>query len=126
MPVVSILIPAYRSDDTLAECLAALRAQQFLDREVIVVNSSPGAATRRVVERHFPETIFEQAPGRLLPHAARNRAAALARGEILVFTDPDCRARPDWLERLVAAHRAGHEFQDAGFRPPAPTRHDAT
>jgi glycosyltransferase involved in cell wall biosynthesis len=109
-PQVSILIPAYFSDDTLPECLTSLRQQRFRDFEVILVNSSPGEGTRRFVEEHFPEVTFEQASNRLLPHAARNRAAERARGEILVFTDPDCRAHPDWLARLVDAHKAGHQL----------------
>ena len=108
VPAISILIPAYHSDDTIADCLDALGRQRLRDFEVIVVNSSPDDTTRRIVAERFPETVFEQAPARLLPHGARNRAAALASGDILVFTDPDCRAHPDWLERLVAAQRDGH------------------
>jgi GT2 family glycosyltransferase len=41
---------------------------------------------------------------RLLPHAARNLGAELARGELLVHADPDVYAKPDWLARMVAAH----------------------
>ena len=109
-PRVSILIPAYFSEDTLADCLRALRRQRFRDFEIVLVNSSPEDGTRRLVETRFPEVVFDQAPGRLLPHAARNRAAKRAQGEILVFTDPDCCAHEDWLERLVDAHRQGHQF----------------
>jgi glycosyltransferase involved in cell wall biosynthesis len=108
-PHVSVLIPAYFSDDTLAECLQSLRRQSFRDFEVLLVNSSPDDRTRLVAQQ-FPEVFFEQAPSRLLPHAARNRAAERARGEILVFTDPDCRADPEWLARLIEAHRAGHQL----------------
>lgn len=109
-PHASVLIPAYFSDETLADCLTCLRRQSFQDFEVILVNSSPGDNTRRIAEEHFPEVVFEQTPNRLLPHAARNRAAQRARGEILVFTDPDCCANADWLERLVDAHRDGHQL----------------
>ena len=56
-PQMSILIPAYYSEDTLAECLEALRQQRFRDFEVIVVNSSPGDRTRRLVEERFHEVI---------------------------------------------------------------------
>src|SRR5262245_54157612 len=107
-PYASILIPAYFSDDTLADCLDALRRQRFRDFEVILVNSSPDDSTRRLIEQGFPEVEFDQAPRRLLPHAARNRASERARGEVLVFTDPDCRAHEDWLEQLIASHRDGH------------------
>jgi GT2 family glycosyltransferase len=62
----------------------------------------------------------------MLPHAARNLGVTLARGELLVFSDPDTYARPEWLERLVAAWEAtgdvvvgaianhGHRWLDTG------------
>jgi GT2 family glycosyltransferase len=106
MPRASVVIPAYHSQRSLPRCLDALRAQSFRDFEVIVVNSSPEEETRLLVAA-YPEVRFEQSPTRLLPHAARNRGVELARGELLVFTDPDCCARPDWLARLVAACDAG-------------------
>ena len=52
---------------------------------------------------------FVRSPERLLPHAARNRGIAIARGNLFVFTDPDIYAPPEWLAELVAAyerHRA--------------------
>jgi glycosyltransferase involved in cell wall biosynthesis len=107
-PRVSIVIPAFHSDDTIADCLESLRAQTFADFEILVVNSSPETRTTRIVEDRFPEVRFEQAPARLLPHAARNAGVRHARGELLVFTDPDCVARRDWLECLVRAVNDGH------------------
>lgn len=105
MPLVSVVIPAWGSQSTIAGCLKALAGQSFQDFETIVIDSSPGDEAERIVREGFPEVRFERSPRRLLPHAARNRGAELARGGLLVFTDPDCYARPDWLERLVAAHR---------------------
>jgi glycosyltransferase involved in cell wall biosynthesis len=106
-PLASVVIPAYHSHSTLRECLLALRAQTFRDFEVLLVNSSQESQTARVVE-DFPEVHFKQSPVRLFPHAARNLGVQQARGELLVFTDPDCQARPDWLERLIQSHQAGH------------------
>jgi glycosyltransferase involved in cell wall biosynthesis len=116
-PRVSIVIPAYYSDSTIADSLGALRQQTFRDFEVIVVNSSPEDHTRQIVEQGFGEVAFEQVQHRLLPHAARNRGAERARGDVFVFTDPDCRAHPEWLERLVHAHDAGHPFVGGAIEP---------
>jgi glycosyltransferase involved in cell wall biosynthesis len=109
-PTVSVVIPAYGSDQTIAACLDALRRQTVEGAEVIVVNSSPGDRTGAIVRGSYPEVRYVESPQRLLPHAARNRGADLANGELLVFTDPDCEAAPDWLERLLAARAAGHEL----------------
>jgi GT2 family glycosyltransferase len=108
-PRASVIVPCYHSSATLGACLAALRAQTTQRHEVIVVNSSQEMETGRVAAA-FPEARFEQSPERLLPHAARNAGVALARGELLVFTDPDCRAAPDWLDWLYRAHEAGHSI----------------
>ncbi len=109
-PRVSIIIPAYHSSETIPDTLAGLREQTFRDFEVIIVNSSADDETRRIVQEKFPEAIFEQSTRRLLMHAARNRGVARARGDILVFTDPDCRPNIDWLQRLIDAHDAGHQL----------------
>jgi GT2 family glycosyltransferase len=82
---------------------------------VIVVNSSPEQDTGRLVCDHFPETLFRQSPTRLLPHDARNRGVELARGELLVFTDPDCEAAPDWLSRLTQAYEEGSQALVGGM-----------
>ncbi len=108
-PRASVIVPAWRSQATVAECLESLRGQTIRDHEVILVDSSPDDATAEIVSRRFPEVRLERVPQRLLPHAARNRGAALAGGAALVFTDPDCRARPDWLERLLGAQDDGHQ-----------------
>jgi GT2 family glycosyltransferase len=39
-----------------------------------------------------------------LPHAARNQGVRRATANVIIFTDPDIYARPDWLDRMVRAH----------------------
>jgi GT2 family glycosyltransferase len=103
---VSIVLPCFNSQRTLVGCLDALRKQSFTRFEIVMVDSSPGRECEAIVRERFPEVRYQHPPRRLLPHAARNRGTEEAVGELLVFTDPDTYARPDWLERLVAHHRA--------------------
>jgi glycosyltransferase involved in cell wall biosynthesis len=56
---------------------------------------------------------FVHETARLLPHDARNRGAELAGGDVFVFTDPDCVAEPDWLERLLTHHANGRVDRSA-------------
>ncbi len=109
MSRISVVIPAYQSVSTLAACLEALRAQTFRDFEVIVINSSQETETAKIAAA-YPEVKFRQSPERLYPHAARNQGMALASGAILVCTDPDCTAAPDWLAQLVSVIDAGHQI----------------
>jgi GT2 family glycosyltransferase len=104
-PRVSVVLPAWNSAATLPACLDALAGQTWRDFEVIVVNSSTDAEASAIAARYGIR--FEQSRARLLPHAARNRGVELATGDCLVFSDPDCVARPDWLARLIDAHVSG-------------------
>jgi len=103
-PLVSVLIPGYLSQDTIEGCLLALRRQSYPSLEVVVVDSSPDERTARIVESGFPEVRLIRNETRLLPHAARNAGAEAARGECLVFTDPDIYPSPDWLQIMVSAY----------------------
>jgi len=102
MPLVSIIVPAFNAAATLGACLDALAAQVGLDErcEVIVVDDGSTDGTAELARRH-PAAV------RLIrqPHqgaaAARNRGAAAAEGEILLFTDADCRPRPDWAAAMA-------------------------
>ena len=107
-PLVSVIVPAYNSFGTIPGFLCALRRQTFTDFETIIVNSSPETQTGKLVAEGLPEAHFEQSPVRLLPHAARNRGVELAKGSLLVFTDPDCVAESGWLRALVEANQRGH------------------
>src|SRR5262249_32663588 len=40
------------------------------------------------------------------PGAARNHGAAIAKGEVLAFTDDDCAPAPNWLSALETRFRA--------------------
>ena len=108
-PRFSVIVAAYQSDEVISGCLEAIRAQTARDFEVIVVNSSPRDRTAAIVLRDFPEVRLIGSTTRLLPHAARNVGVAHAHGELLVFTDADCRPAPDWLERLGRCVEGGRE-----------------
>lgn len=45
----------------------------------------------------------------------RNRALSVARGRYVLFTDADCRASPDWLDRLAARLDEGHTMVGGAF-----------
>jgi glycosyltransferase involved in cell wall biosynthesis len=114
---LSVIVPAYHSAASVALCLEALEAQTRDDVEVILVNSSPEDATGEIAAR-FPGVRYIESAERLLPHAARNRGVEVARGEVLAFTDPDCRPRPDWASRLLEAIEAGHPLVCGAIEPP--------
>lgn len=89
-PRVSIVVPAYKVAEYIAETLDSALAQTFRDFEVIVVNDgSPDTARlEKVLDDYFDDIIYiKQANGGV--SLARNTAISIARGELLAFLDGD-------------------------------------
>jgi GT2 family glycosyltransferase len=104
---ISVVVPTFNRKQDLARLLESLWQQtvgkdQF---EVIVANDGSQDGTDDVVRG------FQDRPWRLTmlqlanrgPAAARNAGARKASGRYIAFTDDDCVAAPDWLERIRAA-----------------------
>lgn len=106
-PGVAVVIASYESQETVAGTLAALRAQTFKDFETVLVDSSPSDRVEQIVRSGFPEVRFVRSSTRLLPHAARNVGVSYTNARLIVFTDADVYADPDWLERLTSAAEDG-------------------
>jgi glycosyltransferase involved in cell wall biosynthesis len=97
--LVSVIIPAYNAERTIAECLFAVQQQSWRDLEIIVVDDGSTDRTADIV-RSFSGVhyIHQENAG---PAAARNRGAAHAKGEWVAFTDSDCVPRADWIAKLM-------------------------
>jgi len=103
-PLVSVIIPVFNDEAKLKLCLEALAHQTYAHScfEVIVVDNgcdAPDAVQALLAAYGDMVLAHESIPG---SYAARNRGIALARGEIIAFTDADCIPAPDWIERGVS------------------------
>lgn len=99
---ISIVVPAYKGERTIVDCLESIAVAARGRRcEVIVVDSSTDT-TSELISRHFPDVILIRSEQRLSAGEARNLGAAAARGQRIFFTDQDCIVPPDWIERFEA------------------------
>lgn len=109
---LSVLFVNHESWEHLAEALVSLRrhrpesvAGRPLELEVVVVDnaSSSGGAGRRCAERALAALggVLELAPENRGYGAGMNRAAARARGELLLFCNPDLVFQAGCVERLA-------------------------
>lgn len=113
VPAVSVVVPAYRAQETIGACLDALATQRDAPPfEVIVVDSSPdGATSARVSEcasRHPALALrCERLAERAFPGVARNAGVRVARAERLLFVDADCVPAPDLIAAAARALDSG-------------------
>jgi GT2 family glycosyltransferase len=99
-PELSVIVPVRNGADSLPPLLRSLDAQTLgAGRfEVIVVDNDSSDATAEVAAAHGATVVSEPVANR---SRARNRGAAAARAPLYAFTDADCVAHADWLERLL-------------------------
>lgn len=134
-PHITVCLVHYDRPQLLAQALDSLRQQTYRDFDVVLVDDgSPSPAAQRYLDGLQEEfawrgwTLHRQ-PNAYLG-AARNAAAALARGEYLLFMDDDNLAKPHELEVFAQVARrtdadilttVSDVFRDednAGFPPP--------
>lgn len=103
-PKASVVIPHYRDLSNLDLCLAALGRQTYpADAVEIIVadnNSPEGEAAVAGVIAGRARLVVVREKGAA---PARNGGVEVAAGELLAFTDSDCRPEPGWLAEGVAA-----------------------
>jgi GT2 family glycosyltransferase len=98
----SIVIPTCGRPDDLRICLTSLQNQKiFRSCEIIVVDNRPLTGVTPPVVREFPgvRLVSEKRAG---ISYARNAGIAVSKGDIIILTDDDTIAPPDWVERLIA------------------------
>ena len=102
--MISVIIPARNSADTLENCLRAAQSQRYVDMdyEVIVVDDGSIDRTSNIAKSMQVRVIKQENAG---PAAARNAGAEAAHGAILAFTDADCVPPPEWLHHLTQPFR---------------------
>lgn len=100
---ISVVVPFYDAEEYIGDCIDALLSQSYpADRyEVIMVNNNSTDGSVEIVGRYPRVKLLSEA--KQGAYAARNRGIVEARGDVVVFTDPDCVPVIDWLENLAAA-----------------------
>ena len=124
---VSVVVASHGRHLRLRWLLNALDESTFpADRwELVVVHDYSPAMAHRVFASHpLTErgTLRQIAidPGTGSPARQRNIGWRAARGDLVAFTDDDCRPEPEWLEQLVAVARTAPGAVVQGRTQPDP------
>ncbi len=89
-PKVSVVIPAYNSQNSVCKSVESAARQSPPPHELIVVDSGPDEQTRIIEElaEEYPSVVILPMPPKGIS-AARNYGVRMATGDIIVFLDAD-------------------------------------
>lgn len=98
MPHLSVVVPAYNAEDSIEECLKAIRQSIYKDYELIIVDCGSKDATLSIAKKYADKVIeLHKGPGRSQARTAGIRAS---RGDIIVNIDSDIVIRQDALTKI--------------------------
>jgi len=106
--LVSIVIPAYRSERFIGETLNSVAQQRYTNWELIVIEDDPNANSREIVMEFAEENpdhrvVYQCNPKNMGPSPSRNHGIGLSNGEFIALLDSDDRWLPSHLEKSIEA-----------------------
>lgn len=99
-PRITVVIPAFNEAALIGATIDSVKKQTLNQKyyEILVVDNNSTDDTAKIALSKGARVVKETKKGYV---QAVSRGAEEARGEIIAYIDADCRARPDWLKRLV-------------------------
>ena len=110
LPRVSVVIPVYNGEVDLLDLVSCLLAQNYpADRvEYLLIDNASRDRTAAILQAAAQDaksqglTIYYLTENQIQSfYAARNAGIRASTGEIIAFTDADCRPQPNWLYALI-------------------------
>lgn len=98
---ISVVIPTCNRPESLARLLVTLQAQDYLLKEIIIVDSSDSPIDRKKFEQQFPKLNFVFLQSEPSPCIQRNIGIHKATSSIVFLCDDDIEVPPDYVSRLV-------------------------
>lgn len=100
-PLISVVVASFNGERTLPACLESLERLNYPSYEIILVDDGSTDKTAEIAAT-FQHVRYVAHASNLGLSSARNTGIQTAKGEIVAFTDADCRADEDWLYYLAS------------------------
>jgi glycosyltransferase involved in cell wall biosynthesis len=102
-PFVSILIPAFNSQEWIGDTLRSAIAQTWPHKEIIVVDDGSTDPTLAIARQFESESVRVFTQKNQGAAAARNKALSISRGDYIQWLDADDLLAPDKIARQIEA-----------------------
>lgn len=100
MTFVSVIIPAYNEEATLAKTLQSLLNQTYKNYEIIVIDNNSTDKTGLIAQQYIKQVYLEKKRGY---HNAVKHGVSVAKGTIITVCDADTLYPNSWLDQAVKA-----------------------
>lgn len=100
-PLVSIIIPVYNAESTIADCLESLISQTYDKNEIIIVDDGSKDKTAGIVEKYQHKVSYYYQDHSGGPAIPRNIGILHSSGEYLCFFDSDDVMNSDYISKQV-------------------------
>lgn len=114
VPTVSVIIPCYKGEKYIGQCIEMMLSQSYKNLEIIVIIDGIFDRSEEIASRYPVKIIrFEKNKGL---SAGRNAGIAAATGKYIHFMDVDDRINADFYKNLVnAAEETGADIACSGM-----------
>ena len=109
-PQVSVIMPAYNNQETIAEAIQSVLDQTFPDFELIVINDGSEDRTGEIVEQFNDPRIIYRSQHNQGASQAANQAIGLASGKYIAIFAADDICHPERLARQY------HFLNETGYK----------
>jgi len=99
----SVIVLSWNGMGDLRECLDAVRSQEFIDFEIIVVDNGSTDGSADFVASHYPDVRLIRNERNLGFAAGNNQGLRVGTGDALVLLNQDTAVQAGWLKALVKA-----------------------
>jgi glycosyltransferase involved in cell wall biosynthesis len=106
-PLVSVIVPTYKSAAYLEVCLKSIADQTYPAVELIVVDNNSTDATKEIAGK-YTKHVYNKGPER---SAQRNYGVAQSKGEYALIIDSDMTLTPDVVKECVEVIQAHPEYK---------------
>ncbi len=101
-PLISVIIPCYNAEKTLARCLSSVLQQSYDRLEIIIIDDGSTDNSSAIYQdfqrrNHRIRYIIQENSG---VSSARNKGVKIAKGDYICFVDSDDWVEPNYCEAL--------------------------
>lgn len=118
LPLISVVICSYNGAGVIRDCLKSVQKQNWDGKLEIILVDDKSTDNTAEIAKAFRGVKVVRNQRNMGPAASRNVGIKKARGDIIAFTDDDCRPRSGWLKELYAGYENETIVGVGGSTPP--------